>query len=115
MTSRPGRTARRGFHRASAGPASPTGRLAQAAKRQTLHVEEMLARNRVRDDGETQELLQSLQDDLNTEPDLVLQWADRLLLVEIKVLSGRGATRPVDNADLARSWVRSSVGHARCA
>jgi hypothetical protein len=67
------------------------GRLVQAAKWQTRHVEEMLARNRVRDDGETQELLQSLQDDLNTEPDLVLQWADRLLLVEIKVLSGEGS------------------------
>lgn len=67
------------------------GRLVQAAKWQTRHVEEMLRHNRVHDDGETQELLQSLQDDLNTEPDLVLQWADRLLLVEIKVLSGEGS------------------------
>lgn len=65
-------------------------RLVQAAKWHARHIDEMVMRNSSRDDGELQSKLKSLQDVLNTEPDLVLQWGNHLLLVEIKVLSGEG-------------------------
>lgn len=66
------------------------GRLVQPAKWQERHVEDMLAAHGSSHDGALRGSLRDLQDCLNTEPDLVLQWRARLVLVEIKVLSGEG-------------------------
>ena len=66
------------------------GRLTQPAKWQSSHIDEMLTTNGRMGDEDLRGRLADLQNCLNTEPDIVLQWDRRLALVEIKVLSSEG-------------------------
>jgi hypothetical protein len=66
------------------------GRLTQPAKWQAPNLEDMLRENGIDADADLKQRLEYLQDILNTEPDIVLQWGRKLALVEIKVLSPEG-------------------------
>lgn len=65
-------------------------RLVQPAKWQAAHIESMLTQNGRAGDAELRAQLEFVQNCVNTEPDVVLQWGRRLALIEIKVLSGQG-------------------------
>jgi hypothetical protein len=67
------------------------GRLTQPAKWQSSHINDMLRLNRSLGDQGLHDRLAYLQDCVNTEPDIVLQWGRKLALVEIKVLSSEGS------------------------
>jgi len=69
------------------------GRLTQPAKWQKSHVEDMLEENRLSGSAAMAARLRSIQDDLNTEPDVVLPWGNRLTIIEVKVLSGQGVSQ----------------------
>jgi hypothetical protein len=71
------------------------GRITQPAKWQSSHIDDMLQANGEEGNRELHDSLAFLQDCLNTEPDIVLQWGNKLALVEIKVLSSEGV-RQVD-------------------
>ncbi len=66
------------------------GQLTQPAKWQSKHIDDMLKDNNRENDRKLREQLDFIQDCLNTEPDIVLQWGRKLAFVEIKVLSGEG-------------------------
>lgn len=72
-------------------PRNVDGKLTQPAKWQQRHIQEALAKNGRAHDHELEHRLAFLQDCLNTEPDLVLQWGNELAIIEIKVLSAEGA------------------------
>jgi hypothetical protein len=69
------------------------GRLTQPANWKPEHIQAMLEDNGRSGDMALQQLLGSIQDDLNTEPDVVLQWGNRIAIIEIKVLSGQGVSQ----------------------
>ena len=65
-------------------------RLTQPAKWREEHFEQMLVENGRAKDLDIRRRLKEIQECLNTEPDVVLQWGQELALIEIKVLSGVG-------------------------
>jgi hypothetical protein len=67
------------------------GQLTQPAKWHDAHIQQMMSANGLADDSKLQARLEYLQDCLNTEPDIVLQWGTHLGIVEIKVLSNEGS------------------------
>ncbi len=71
-------------------PRRKDGRLVQPNMWRASHIREMLRVNGKAEDQELHERLKDLQDCLNTEPDVVLQWGRKLALIEIKVLSPEG-------------------------
>ena len=77
----------RGFHWRR----NQDGRLTLPAKWRRSHIDEMLTMNGRTGDQGLRSRLAYLQDCLNTEPDIVLQWGRTLALIEIKVLSSEGS------------------------
>jgi hypothetical protein len=79
-----------------------TGRLFQPAKWKEHHIDSMLQTNRASGNLALKTKLENIQDVFNTEPDLVLQWDDRLVIVEIKVLSREGVAQIDRQRELGR-------------
>lgn len=77
------------------------GRLIQPAKWQQRHIHKMLEANGKAGDHDLETRLAYVQDFVNTEPDIVLQWDKQLAIVEIKVLSGEGMAELARQRDLA--------------
>ena len=88
------------------------GKLTQPAKWQLAHIEAMLAANGRTGDTALLQRLRSIQDDLNTEPDVVLQWGRRLAIVEVKVLSGQGVSQ-VDRQRRLADFLAAMTGLER--
>jgi hypothetical protein len=78
------------------------GRLTQPAKWQDSHVLDMLRENGRAGDQSLRHRLSYLQDCINTEPDLVLQWGGNLAIIEVKVLSGEGMQQLDRQRDLGK-------------
>jgi hypothetical protein len=78
------------------------GRITQPAKWQNVHVDQMLDANGRSGDMHLRDRLSYLQDCINTEPDVVLQWGSHLALVEIKVLSVEGTQQLDRQRELGR-------------
>lgn len=76
------------------------GSLTQPAKWQAGHITAMMSRSDAIENTELEAKFKHLQNCFNTEPDLVLQWANNLALVEIKVLSGEGLDQLQRQRDL---------------
>lgn len=68
------------------------GKLIQPAKWSKPQIQAVFNENGRGGDRRLEERLDFIQDFLNTEPDIVLQWGKQLAIVEIKVLAAEGPT-----------------------